>query len=119
MLIEEVAALAAPGQMTLNEYQEQAARSAGNCSLAVLGLGISGEAGEVADLIKKYIGHGHPLDHVKLARELGDVLWYVAVMAEEIGLSLDGVAILNIAKLQARYPDGFDPQKSVDRDEET
>ena len=84
---------------------------------AVFGLGIAGEAGEVADLIKKHVGHGHPLDLDKLAKELGDVLWYVAALSEEFGLDMEQVAILNIEKLRARYPEGFSTERSLNRKE--
>jgi NTP pyrophosphatase (non-canonical NTP hydrolase) len=83
--------------------------------LAVMGLGIAGESGEVADLIKKYIGHGHPLDKNLIAKELGDVLWYIAALATLNGLSLSDVAITNVAKLRLRYPEGFSEEASRNR----
>lgn len=109
---------------TLNDYQAAALRTAGRkpgeevspeLNLATLALGLTGEAGEVADIIKKHVGHGHPLDRTKLARELGDVLWYVAVLARDAGLSLEEVAAVNVAKLRARYPDGFSRAESINR----
>lgn len=69
------------------------------------------------DLIKKHIGHGHPLDRERLLRELGDVLWYVSAIAGALGFTLEEVARANVAKLRARYPDGFDPARSQNRDE--
>lgn len=87
-------------------------------ALATLGLGIAGEAGEVADLVKKIIGHGHPLDMAKMTKELGDVLWYVATLSRHLGLSLQFVAEANIEKLRARYPDGFTTERSMNRDPE-
>jgi NTP pyrophosphatase (non-canonical NTP hydrolase) len=83
--------------------------------LAVMALGLTGEAGEVADLIKKHIGHGHPLDSVKLVKELGDVLWYLAAICDALNTSLDHVAVTNIEKLKARYPDGFTHAASNNR----
>lgn len=70
-------------------------------------LGLTGEAGEFADLMKKVHGHGHELDLEKAKKELGDVLWYLAVLADSLGLTLSEVAKANVAKLRARYPDGF------------
>jgi NTP pyrophosphatase (non-canonical NTP hydrolase) len=70
-------------------------------------LGVAGEAGEVADLLKKYHFHGRPLDAVRLGLELGDVLFYVTALAELHGLTLEAIAEANVAKLNARYPDGF------------
>jgi len=84
--------------------------------LSGLALGLVGESGEVADLIKKVVAHGHPLDAEKLAQELGDVLWYLAVTADALGFSLDEIANRNITKLRARYPNGFSPGRSIDRE---
>lgn len=105
--------------MKLNEYQELAFRTSGTGDyekkLAVSALGIAGEAGEVADLIKKYVGHGHPLDVPKITKELGDVLWYVSDIAALIGVSLEKVATTNIEKLKKRYPNGFSERDSINR----
>lgn len=79
--------------------------------------GLTGEAGEVADLIKKHFGHGHELDLTKVKKELGDVLWYLSQLAEQFGLSMDDVGEANIAKLKARYPDGFSEEASKNRKE--
>lgn len=79
--------------------------------------GLTGEAGEVADLIKKHFGHGHELDLIKVNKELGDVLWYLSQLAEQFGLSLDDVAQANIDKLKKRYPDGFSEEASKNRRE--
>lgn len=103
--------------MTLDEYQAEQNRTGNGSSLIVFVLGLGGEAGEVIDLIKKYIGHGHPLDRERLLRELGDVLWYVSAIAGALGFTLEEVARANVAKLRARYPDGFDPARSQNRDE--
>ena len=59
-------------------------------------LGLNGEAGEVADIVKKSIFGGHPMDRTKLILELGDVLWYVTEMAHGLGISLDQVMTENI-----------------------
>lgn len=104
--------------MNLDDYQRAAMRTHvddGPVRLASYALGIAGEAGEVADLVKKHIGHGHPLDAVKLQNELGDVLWYIAGLAQVLGLSLSDVAQANIDKLLRRYPDGFSTEASIAR----
>ena len=103
--------------MDFDEYQKLAERTAGDSSYAILGLGIAGEAGEVADLVKKHLGHGHTLEVHKLVKELGDVLWYVAMLAREAGVPLSDVARVNVKKLQARYPEGFDSERSKNRGE--
>lgn len=101
--------------MNLDEYQSLALRTAnGNPSVEYLALGLCGEAGEVAELVKKSLRHGKPLDHEKLCDELGDVLWYLAVLANAAGLSLDAVAQRNVDKLKERYPEGFVPRGEVE-----
>jgi len=106
---------------TLDRYQVEALRTAAlspdiTLRRAVLGLGIAGESGEVADLIKKELGHGHETDYQRIAKEIGDVLWYVATLADAYGYSLSEIASLNIAKLKARYPDGFSSANSINRE---
>lgn len=81
-------------------------------------IGICGEAGEVSELIKKYAYHGHAIDKDHLARELGDVLWYVSYMAHLFGYSLGEIMEMNQDKLAKRYPDGkFDEERSKNRKE--
>lgn len=78
-------------------------------------LGIAGEAGEVADLIKKYHFHNKTFDKDKLIKEMGDVLWYIAAMCEELHINIADVAIHNIKKLEARYPTGFNYEAANNR----
>lgn len=81
-------------------------------------IGICGEAGEVSELVKKYAYHGHAMDTEHLARELGDVLWYVSYMAHLFGYSLGEIMAMNQDKLAKRYPDGkFDAERSRNREE--
>lgn len=103
-----------------NQYQELAMRTANpECTnLSNVGLGITGEAGEVADLIKKHLHHGHELDREKMIKELGDVCWYVALGCTVLGIDMSSVMERNIEKLKKRYPDGFDSNKSINREEE-
>lgn len=105
--------------MNLNEYQNLAGRTAASHEneLVNYGLGIAGEAGEVADLIKKSVFHGHKISEDEIAKELGDVLWYLSNIARLAGLSLEEIATLNIAKLQKRYPEGFSTEASINRKE--
>ena len=82
-------------------------------------IGICGEAGEVSELVKKYAYHGHAIDKDHLARELGDVLWYVSYMAHLFGYSLGEIMEMNQDKLAKRYPDGkFDAERSRNRKED-
>lgn len=80
-------------------------------------LGLTGESGEVSDMIKKHIFHGHDLDRDELIKELGDVCWYVALLCNAIGVSLDEVMTRNIDKLRERYPEGFSESASRNRKE--
>jgi NTP pyrophosphatase (non-canonical NTP hydrolase) len=75
--------------------------------LLILALGLTGEAGEVADIVKKWAGHGVPIPTEEMLKELGDVLWYVSEIARYFGWPLSAVATQNVLKLRARYPDGF------------
>lgn len=71
-------------------------------------IGVAGEAGEVAELAKKQIWHRHGIDKDAWKKELGDILWYIAACCTVLGLTMDEVMEHNINKLKARYPDGFD-----------
>ena len=82
-------------------------------------IGMCGEAGEVSELVKKYAYHEHTIDTEHLARELGDVLWYVTYMANLFGYSLGEIMAMNQEKLAKRYPDGkFDAERSRNRKED-
>lgn len=112
--------------MTGNAYQRHAMRTNDEMSTARLELsidmnskydiggivmatmGLSGEVGELNDMIKKWIFHKSDMDITHAKKELGDILWYVACMAESFGWNLDEIMRMNIDKLKARYPEGFD-----------
>lgn len=81
-------------------------------------MGMCGEAGEASELVKKYAYHGHTIDTEHLARELGDVLWYVSYLAYLFGYPLGRIMAMNQEKLAKRYPDGkFDAERSRNREE--
>lgn len=86
-----------------------------NMDQMIWSLGLAGEAGEFADMMKKHHGHGHDLDHTKAAKELGDVLWYLSVLANSIGFSLSDIATMNVRKLRERYPNGFTVEESKNK----
>lgn len=101
--------------MKVNEYQMAAMRTAAKYDSKddqlLNGLmGLNGEAGEAIDLMKKHMFQGHDLDVMHMAKELGDVAWYLALCA-------DAILTMNITKLKARYPDGFDAGASQHRAE--
>ncbi len=107
--------------MTINEYQKEAMRTASGMNyehhgmLMNAALGICGEGGEVADIVKKATFQGHGLDKEHLAKELGDVAWYLAVGAQAIGYDFETILQMNVDKLRARYPDGFSAENSLHR----
>jgi len=88
--------------------------------LLTAALGITAEGGEFAEIIKKIIFQGKPVDehtiyHMK--RELGDVMWYITQACIALECSLEDVIYMNIEKLESRYPDGFDSFRSNNRNE--
>lgn len=107
--------------MTPNEYQVEALRTASGMDQAfpmeLNGvMGLAGESGECVDLMKKHLFQGHELDKEHLAKELGDVAWYLAVTAHAIDYDLETILQMNVDKLRKRYPDGFDPDRSQHRE---
>lgn len=108
--------------MDFATYQELAARTLGRDrtheqQLANAALGLTGEAGETAELIKKHLFHATPLDRDAMVKELGDCLWYIAAFATVLDIPMTEIADKNIEKLRKRYPEGFDPERSRNRTE--
>ena len=106
--------------MDANEYQRLAMRSASSSrqgigSLITAALGLCGESGEFADHVKKHYAQGHSLDVEKLAEEIGDVCWYLALACQALGLDLAEVMAANVEKLRRRYPDSFSSESSIKR----
>ena len=106
--------------LTLNNYQSLASRTAGaggdgQRRLVIAALGLAGEAGEFANMVKKLTAHGHEIAPETLADELGDVMWYVAEAATAIGIHLGEIAQGNVDKLRNRYPEGFSEERSINR----
>lgn len=106
--------------MNANDYQKQAMRTLNpqldKKDVLINGvMGLCGESGECIDLVKKHLAQGHELDREKLVKELGDVAWYLAETAYALDVDLESVLQGNLDKLRARYPEGFDKEKSVDR----
>lgn len=107
--------------MTINEYQSAAMRTS-NKNITqdehILNgaLGLTGESGEVADIVKKHLMQGHPLDINHIAKELGDICWYIAETATAIGYDLETIMQMNVDKLKKRYPQGFSAERSQHRE---
>ncbi|MCC1487994.1 nucleoside triphosphate pyrophosphohydrolase family protein [Bacillus tropicus] len=128
-IVLQIASILSIGE--LNDYQEATLRTWNNKTdfggrVSNAALGLTGEAGEVADIVKKAIYHGHGFQPShgpgeedgnthKLALELGDIMYYVSIMAHEMGYTLQDIAEMNIAKLAKRYPDGFSREASQAR----
>lgn len=108
--------------LTLNDYQRMARRTAGtkqkSDKMEEALLGLAGEVGELCDHYKKHKHQGHDLSYDHMAEEAGDVLWYLAEIADALGMTLEDIARRNIDKLLKRYPDGFDPERSINREGE-
>lgn len=99
---------------------EDAIANQGDISVSQLlngALGLTGEAGEVSDLIKKGIFHEKGIDLEHLKKELGDCAWYLAMICDACGFALDDVMQTNIDKLKERYPEGFDTYRANNRAE--
>ena len=109
--------------MNINEYQRLAMRtlnpSLDRKDVLINGvMGLCGEAGEAIDIVKKHLAQGHELDREKLIKELGDIAWYLAETAYALDVTLEEVLEGNIRKLRKRYPQGFEIEKSIDRNNE-
>lgn len=107
--------------MTLNEYQQAALRTAPQNQTSqedlIHGiLGIITELGEYADPTKKNLYYGKPIDKINKKEEIGDLMWYVAILCRAEDVDMDSVAVANINKLKARYPDKFYQNKAINRD---
>ena len=103
---------------TFKAYAENANRTINQQGQKLLlngALGLAGEAGETADLVKKHVFQGHDLDAQKILNEIGDVIWYLNALCIATGYTLEDAAIMNNTKLAARYPNGFTIQDSLER----
>ena len=106
--------------MNVNEYQ-QLAMTTLNPELSKRDvlinsvMGLCGESGEAIDIVKKWMAQGHELDKTHLAKELGDIAWYLAEAATALDLTLEDILQANLDKLKKRYPEGFTSQKSLVR----
>ena len=111
--------------MTINEYQKLALMTEGRLTtdptpytrLIEALMGVNGEAGEAIDVLKKILYQGHAFQPDRIAGELGDIAWYLALAADAIGYDLETIFRMNIDKLKARYPDGFAVDRSIHRKE--
>ena len=108
--------------MTINEYQKLAMKTLNpelsQKDVLINGvMGLCGESGEAIDIVKKWLAQGHELDKEKLAKELGDIAWYLAETAYALEIPLEDILRGNIEKLAKRYPEGFAAERSLHREE--
>ncbi len=79
-------------------------------------LGLATEVGELTDVYKKFVFYGKPIDFVNVAEEIGDVMWYLAIICNDLEISFDEIQQQNIAKLRKRFPDKFTETEANVRD---
>ena len=108
--------------MTVNEYQSLALTTLNpqldKKDMLINGvMGLCGESGEAIDIVKKWLAQGHELDRDALAKELGDIAWYLAETAAALDIPLEDIFRANIEKLKRRYPEGFSTQRSLHRED--
>lgn len=106
--VEDMKAFDFGSDVDMDEYQTEARKFAiyaPQYKVIYPALGLTSEAGEVSDKIKKWLRDGQS-DKEEIAKELGDVLWYVAILAEDLGFTLSDVAMLNLEKLRNRKKRG-------------
>lgn len=120
-LPHKVPSIILKSMMKVNDYQKKALRtlnpSLSKSEILINGvMGLCGESGEAIDIVKKHLAQGHKLDRENLAKELGDVAWYLAETAYALDYDLESIFQMNLDKLAKRYPHGFEKEKSIDRD---
>ena len=106
--------------MTINEYQKLAMVTLNpeldKKDVLINGvMGLCGESGEAIDIVNKWLAQGHALDKEHLAKELGDIAWYLAEAATALEIPLEDILQANLDKLKKRYPQGFETQRSFTR----
>jgi NTP pyrophosphatase (non-canonical NTP hydrolase) len=105
--------------MDLKQYQQEVQRTCATTerkeTLKMALIGLTGELGEIADPLKKSLFHGHDLDCSHIQDEVGDALWYLAVLCNALNISMDDAIESNVKKLRRRYPSGFSSERSINR----
>lgn len=117
-LPHKVPSITLKSMMKVNDYQKKALRtlnpSLSKSEILINGvMGLCGESGEAIDIVKKHLAQGHKLDRENLAKELGDVAWYLAETAYALDYDLESIFQMNLDKLAKRYPHGFEKEKSI------
>jgi NTP pyrophosphatase (non-canonical NTP hydrolase) len=109
--------------MDIEQYKKESARTlidkGYDMNLLHAAMGIGTEAGELLDAFKRKIFYGKDLDVVNIKEEVGDIMWYVAILLRELDLDFHEILDLNIKKLRARFPDKFTEAHALNRDLDT
>ena len=106
---KEVLRCRGPLKIAINESNEDLLHAA---------LGASTEAGELLDQVKKHLFYGKKLDVVNLQEEIGDICWYLNLLCNYLGTTLEEQMENNAEKLRIRYPEGFKQEKALERNVE-
>ncbi len=106
--------------MDINTFAEESSRTlidkGHDLNLLHAAMGISTESGELMDAFKRKIFYGKDLDVVNVKEEIGDLMWYVAILLRELDLDFEELLQINIDKLKARYPEKFTEERALNRD---
>ncbi|WP_347562778.1 nucleoside triphosphate pyrophosphohydrolase family protein [Clostridium sp. HBUAS56017] len=110
-------------EIGIKEYQEKSVRTMDNNlkhndKVVNMIFGLNGETGEVTDILKKWLFHGHILNMDHLKEELGDVMFYIVNLATLYNIDMSEVLQMNVDKLLKRYPNGFSSQDSINREDQ-
>lgn len=108
---------------TFDVYQEHASRTAKEMDqisdIIHATLGMASEAGELTSSVKSWMAYGNPLDVKNIVEEMGDIMWYIALMCKTLNIKMEDVAVNNIAKLYERYPEKYSDEDAVARADKT
>lgn len=99
-----------------NRYDVAAGAAGAKIRMLHASMGISTEAGELLDALKKYFFYDKELKISNIKEEVGDIFWYCALLCDELGVSFEEIAQLNIKKLKVRFPDRFTSESALNRD---
>lgn len=109
--------------MDIKTYEKESERTlidkGHDMNLLHAAMGIGTEAGELLDAFKRKIFYGKELDVVNIKEEVGDIMWYVAILLRELDLDFEDILQLNIDKLKARFPEKFTEHHALNRDLDT
>ena len=101
-----------------NDFSQIGARISDEGTIRLMhgAIGLTTEAGEFIDALKKHVFYGKELDRVNLKEEMGDMFWYLAIIADELDVDFSEIMNTNIKKLKARYGEKFSDQSAEVRD---